>query len=79
VIAEETPDPAKNWVPGEWYLVVTCKACAQRFVLAHDPKSKVASGGVRLSIEEGGPAKIKCPCGQTREYTRDEIKSVQAE
>ncbi|PYN42400.1 MAG: hypothetical protein DME00_29210 [Candidatus Rokuibacteriota bacterium] len=64
---------------GEWYFVANCKACSQRLVIAHDPESKIAGGGVRVEIEGGGTVNITCQCGQTHEYRRDEIKSVQAE
>jgi phage FluMu protein Com len=67
--------------PGEWYLTIRCKACGKRSVLAHDVDSKVASGGVRLRIEDDGYVNIKCAdpgCGQIRQYNRQEIESIQA-
>jgi len=57
----------------------TARRVVQRVVIAHTPKSKIAGGGVRVEIEGGGTVNITCPCGQTHEYRREEIKSVQAE
>src|SRR5215813_3457141 len=76
----DKPDPTKSRVPGEWYIVATCKACQQDNVLAHDKDAKVASGAVRLGIQDDGQVNVKCStCGQTQSYGRDEIKSIQAE
>lgn len=76
----DKPDPTRTWVPGEWYIVVTCKACHRGTVLAHDKDAKVASGAVRLQIRADGQVSVKCSaCGQTRPYSRDEIKSIQAQ
>ena len=73
------PDPTKSWVPGEWYLVIRCKACSKRFMYAHDPLAKIASGAVRIDIPGDGSISAVCPsCNRTRRYTRQDIDSVQA-
>jgi hypothetical protein len=65
-------------VPGEWYLVVRCKACNESFVFVHDKDAKIASGAVRLR-STGDTFKIKCsrkPCAEVRDYAREEMRSV---
>lgn len=73
-------DPTKNSLRGEWYLVVQCKACDKGTVLAHDKDAKVASGVVKIRVEDDGQINVQCSaCGETRAYSRHEIRSVQAE
>ena len=73
------PDPTSAWVPGEWYLVIRCKACNKRFMYAHDPLGKIASGAVRIDIPGDGSIAAVCPrCHRKRRYTRQDIDSVQA-
>ena len=72
-------DPMKSWVPGEWYLVVRCKACHKRFMHAHDPLGKIASGAVKIEIPGDGSILATCPlCHGKNRYTRSDIDSVQA-
>ena len=67
------------WVPGEWYLVIRCKACSKRFMYAHDPLGKIASGAVRIDIPGDGSILAICPlCKGERRYTRQDLDSVQA-
>jgi hypothetical protein len=73
------PDPTKSWIPGEWYLIIRCKACNKRFMYAHDPLGKIASGAVKIDIEGDGSMPAVCPlCKSTRRYAREDIDSVQA-
>jgi hypothetical protein len=73
------PDPTTAWVPGEWYVVLRCKACNKRFMHAHDPLGKIASGAVRIEIPGDGSFPAVCPlCKSARRYTRGDLDSVQA-
>ena len=75
----DTSDPTKSWVPGEWYLVIRCKPCNKRFMYAHDPLGKIASGAVKIDIPGDGAILATCPvCKGKRRYTRPDLDSVQA-
>ncbi len=79
-MADTSSGPSNAWVPGEWYLVVRCKACDKAFIFVHDKDAKIASGAVRLQ-STGSTFSIKCPsatCGKVQDYTREEIQSVRA-